>query len=113
MIFYWVKAISIKMIPSETSDPIPRSVLRYLWNIKVLKAGLGVMNEEDVRKWFFEHPDVLQEFAGLNREFERKVVELQNRAIGGLQALSRRSIEPFSSSKKRKSLNYLVEEMES
>jgi len=100
------------MIPSETSDPIPRSVLRYLWNITVLKAGLGVMNEEDVRKWFFENPDVLQEFAVLNREFQRKVVELQNRAIGGLQALSRRSIAPFSSSKKRKSLNYSVEEME-
>lgn len=100
------------MIPSEASDRIPRSVLRYLWSITVLKAGLAKTSEEDVRKWFFENPDVLQEFEFLNREFKQKVEELQNRAISGLQVLSQRSIVPFSSSRKRKSLNYPVEEME-
>jgi hypothetical protein len=107
------KAISIRMIPSEMSDPkIPLTVLRYLWSTKVLKAGLGVMNEQDVRKWFYENPDVLREFAVLNQEFQQKVEELQIQARNGLQALSRRSIAPFPSSKKRKSLNYSVEEME-
>lgn len=74
------------MLPSETSDRVPKSVLRYLWSVKVLKAGLGMTDENQVRAFFHEHPYLLNTFEQLNRHFEFKVNAMQRECIVALQA---------------------------
>lgn len=75
-------------LPSDQTDTVPKSVLRYLWNITVLKAGLGLACEDDVREWFVNNPVVLNEFSAVNRQFEELVNNLQQQCIGRLRELN-------------------------
>ena len=75
------------MLPSEMSDSIPKSVLRYVWSIKVLKAGLGMTDENQVRQWFHENPDALNEFKRMTRRLESGIQGLQEDCIRGLSEI--------------------------
>jgi len=79
-------------LPSDQTDPVPKSVLRYLWSITVLKAGLGLTCEDDVREWFVNNPSVLNEFYNVNRQFEGLVKNLQQECISHLRTLNEHRI---------------------
>jgi hypothetical protein len=68
------------------TDRLPKSVLRYVWSIRVLKAGLGMTNENQVREFFHDNPHMLEPFERMNRNLEMGVVNLQNICISELQA---------------------------
>lgn len=72
------------MLP-HTSYSVPKTVLRWLWNVKLLKAALGVSTEDEVRDWFYIHQHVLNEFNQLNEQFVIQVRQLQTQALRGLQ----------------------------
>lgn len=99
------------MLPHETSSDIPKTVLRYIWSIKVLKAGLSNetgQTEEQVRLFFDRNPHLHSEFAAMNNELIAKISELQQRAIAGLRyECMKQSINPFfDTSRKRIKINY-------
>lgn len=73
------------MLPTEKETVLPKSVLRYVWSVKVLKAGLGVQTENEVRQWFYENPLVLNEFETLNRELAHMIRNMQQQAVDGLR----------------------------
>lgn len=89
------------MIPSEVDSVIPKSVLRYVWSIKVLKAGLGFQSEQQVRAWFHNNPAILAEFDSLNEQLINGVRELQERAISGLKYETINTMVAFNSKRKR------------
>jgi hypothetical protein len=88
------------MLPSEMETDIPKSVLRYIWSIKVLKAGLGVQSESEVREWFHQNPNVLIEFEKLNQRILLGIKELQQTAIQGLKYETRNETRLFNSNKR-------------
>ncbi|KAJ3311546.1 hypothetical protein HDV04_003924 [Boothiomyces sp. JEL0838] len=88
------------MLPSEVNNEIPKSVLRYIWSTKVLKAGLGVQSEAEVRDWFHRNPHILNEFEKLNHQLLLGIKELQQTAIRGLKNETRDEEKAFNSNKR-------------
>jgi hypothetical protein len=75
-------------LPKESIlSPLSKSVMRDLWNNKIIAGALGLKNELEAREWFRDHPQVHSEFEAMNWELKHKIAELQNRAIVGLQAV--------------------------
>lgn len=72
------------MLPHESPE-IPKSVLRWLWNVKLLKSALGVQTEDEVRLWMINHPDIYAEFDIMNTIFCDTVRNLQKHVHNGLQ----------------------------
>lgn len=85
------------MLPSERSSQLPKSVLRSVWTTTVLKAGLGVQTELEVRDYFHNNPYILLEFDKLNLKLLEGIQELQLIAINGLKHQTQpplKSIDP-------------------
>jgi hypothetical protein len=74
------------MLPSELQG-LPQSVSKYVWSVKFLKESLGLQNEQQVREWFYNHPNVLAEFEKANEEISTHIKIIQNSAKAALQYL--------------------------
>ena len=76
------------MLPSEAPESIlPKSVLRYVYPIKVLKAGLGVTSELEVREWFHDNPQFRLAFSICDAEIRDFILQKQHEVIEGLKVL--------------------------
>jgi hypothetical protein len=73
------------MLPHEMPDRVPRAITKSVWSITVLKAGLGMTGEPEVRAFFHDNPHMLEPFGRMNRHLEKCINELQNICINELQ----------------------------
>ena len=70
-----------KYLPKESPiSGINKSILRTIWNNKLIVKALDVKNETEARKWFSVNGDAHEYFERLNRESENKMEELQDKA---------------------------------
>lgn len=78
------------MLPSEAPESVlPKSVLRYLYPIKVLKAGLGATSELEVREWFHDNPQYRISFSICDSEIRDFILQKQHEVIEGLKVLKK------------------------
>lgn len=69
------------MLPKESPNTkINKTILRTLWNNKIVVKSLGVKNENEAREWFTYNQEVHKKFEEWNKELEKKIKELQNNA---------------------------------
>jgi hypothetical protein len=94
------------MLPQDMKDGVPKSVLRYVWNLKVLKSGLSLSDEQQVRDWFHLHPFMLERFQKANRVLEKGIHDLQQECIQMLQEEIRREVVPINPNRFNESINY-------
>ncbi len=68
-------------LPKESTDcKINKTILRTLWNNKLISKALDVKNENESRLWFNEHPEANKKFDEWNKDFKNKMKELQRKA---------------------------------
>src|SRR3954468_17256862 len=74
------------MLPSEMENQgVPKSVLRYVWNVTVLRAGLGATSENQVREFFHNNPNLLPEFERMNQQLRVSIMAIQEDCKRGLR----------------------------
>jgi hypothetical protein len=65
-------------LPKESPNTqLNKTILRTLWNNKLISKTLGVKNENEAREWFRNHQEVHEKFEEWDRELEKKMKELQ------------------------------------
>ncbi len=57
-----------------------KTILRTLWNNKLVVKSLGVKNENQAREWFKNNQNAHKMFEEWNKELEKKMKELQRKA---------------------------------
>jgi hypothetical protein len=68
-------------LPKESPNTkLNKTILRTIWNNKLISKSLGVKNENKAREWFREHEEYHQKFETWNKELEKKMKELQTKA---------------------------------
>lgn len=68
-------------LPKESPHSnLNKTILRTLWNNKLVVKSLGFKNEEQARDWFKNNPDSHKRFEEWNKELEKKIKELQRKA---------------------------------
>ena len=73
--------MSYGYLPKEsTNSNINKSILRTLWNNKLIVKALNVRNETQARKWFALYPESHVFFETLDNELGYKIRELQGKA---------------------------------
>lgn len=60
-------------LPKESPNTkLNKTILRTLWNNKLISKSLGVKNEIKAREWFGNHQNIHQEFEVWNKDLEKK-----------------------------------------
>lgn len=54
--------------------------MRALWNNKLVVKSLGVKNENEAREWFKKTQEAHKNFEQWNKDMEKKMKSLQNKA---------------------------------
>ena len=68
-------------LPKESPNTkLNKTILRTLWNNKLISKSLGLKNENEARGWFKNHQEVHTKFEEWNKKLEKKIKELQHKA---------------------------------
>ena len=68
-------------LPKESPNTkLNKTILRTLWNNKLISKSLGLKNENEAREWFGNKREVHTKFEEWNKELQRKIKEIQNKA---------------------------------
>ncbi len=68
-------------LPKESPHSnLNKTILRTLWNNKLVVKSLGVKNENQAREWFRDNHEVHKKFEEWNKELEKKMKDLQRKA---------------------------------
>lgn len=68
-------------LPKESPNSnLNKTILRTLWNNKLVVKSLGVKNENQARDWFKNNQETHKKFEEWNKELEKKMKELQRKA---------------------------------
>ena len=68
-------------LPKESPNTkLNKTILRTLWNNKLVSKSLGLKNENEAREWFGNNKEVHIKFEEWNKELQLRIKELQNKA---------------------------------
>ena len=88
-------------LPKESPiSKLNKTILRSLWNNKLISKSLGVKNEDKARTWFGRNQYAHKRFEKWNKELEEKMKELQREA-GKYLSLFRPSLVEKRNNKSR------------
>lgn len=68
-------------LPKESPNTkLNKTILRTLWNNKLISKSLGVKNENEAREWFGKNEYAHKKFETWNKDLDKTFKELQKKA---------------------------------
>ena len=68
-------------LPKEApNSTLKKTILKTLWNSKLISKALGVKNQTAAREWFAKNQNANKKFQAWNKEVEKTFKDVQTKA---------------------------------